>query len=139
MAIAPVIPVIPLSPDALMAMVAIRSVAIAIPETGLLELPMSPTIREETVAKKKPKTTMITAPRKFTGIAGTSQIIRIIAAMPISTKFIGRSCAVLALPVLLLPFMLFMESRKVVIISGRDLISEIIPPVAIAPAPIYLT
>ena len=100
---------------------------------------MSPTIREETVAKKKPKTTMITAPRKFTGIAGTSQIIRIIAAMPISTKFIGRSCAVLASLVFLLPFMLFMESRKVAIIRGSDLIREMMPPAAMAPAPIYLT
>ena len=52
---------------------------------------------------------------------------------------IGRSCAVLAVLVLLLPFMLFMESRKVVTISGRDLIREMIPPVAMAPAPIYLT
>ena len=91
MAIAPIIPVIPLSPEALIANVAIKSVAIAIPDTGLLELPIRPTIREETVAKKKPKITIITAPKILTGIAGTSQIARIITAIPISTTFIGRS------------------------------------------------
>ncbi len=139
MAIAPVIPVMPLSPVALIVIVAIRSVAIAIPDTGLLELPINPTIREDTVAKKKPNTTMSSAPRIFTGIAGTSQITRIIATIPIRTTPIGRSCAVLASLVFLLPFILLIESLKVVTISGRDLIKEIIPPVAIAPAPIYLT
>ena len=47
--------------------------------------------------------------------------------------------AVLSVLVFLPPFMLFMESRKVAMIRGRDLIREIIPPVAIAPAPIYFT
>ena len=136
---APIIPVMPLSPVALMVIVAIRRVAIAIPETGLLELPIRPTIREETVAKKKPNTTISTAPRILTGIAGTSQIITIIATIPISTALMGRSCAVLASLVFLLPFMLFMESRKVVTIKGMDLIREMIPPVAMAPAPMYLT
>ena len=119
--------------------VAIRRVAIAIPDTGLLELPTRPTIREDTVAKKKPKITIISAPIGLTGIAGTSQMIATIATIPIRIMFIGRSCAVLSVLVFLLPFMLFMESRKVVTISGRDLIREMIPPVAIAPAPIYLT
>ena len=123
-------------PDALITIVAIRRVAIAIPDTGLLELP---TIREDTVAKKKPKITMISAPIGLTGIAGTSQMIATIATIPIRITFIGRSCAVLSVLVFLPPFMLFMESRKVVMIRGRDLIREIIPPVAIAPAPIYFT
>ena len=126
-------------PDALIIIVAIRSVAIAIPDTGLLELPTRPTIREDTVAKKKPKITMINAPIGLTGIAGTSQMIATIATIPIRIMFIGRSCAVLSVLVFLPPFMLFMESRKVVMIRGRDLIREIIPPVAIAPAPIYFT
>ena len=138
-AMAAVIPSIPVLPELLIANVAIRRVAIAIPETGLLELPTRPTIREDTVAKKNPKTTMINAPRRVTGIAGTIQMINTIARMPRRMNCIGRSCAVLAVLVLLLPFMLFMESRKVVTISGRDLIREMIPPVAMAPAPIYLT
>ena len=138
-AIAAVIPSIPVLPELLIANVAIRRVAIAIPETGLLELPTRPTIREDTVAKKNPKITMINAPRRVTGIAGTIQMINTIARMPRRMNCIGRSCAVLAVLVLLLPFMLFMESRKVVTISGRDLIREMIPPVAMAPAPMYLT
>ena len=138
-AIAAVIPSIPVLPELLIANVAIRRVAIAIPETGLLELPTRPTIREDTVAKKNPKTTMIHAPRRVTGIAGTIQMINTIAITPRRMNCIGRSCAVLSVLVFLLPFMLFMESRKVVTISGRDLIREMIPPVAIAPAPIYLT
>ena len=138
-AIAAVIPSIPVLPELLIANVAIRRVAIAIPETGLLELPTRPTIREDTVAKKNPKITMINAPRRVTGIAGTIQMINTIAKTPRRMNCIGRSCAVLAVLVLLLPFMLFMESRKVVTISGRDLIREMIPPVAMAPAPMYLT
>ena len=59
-AIAPCIPWIPESPVAFRIIVAIKSVAIAIPETGLLELPTKPTILEETVAKKNPKITTIT-------------------------------------------------------------------------------
>ena len=138
-AIAAVIPSMPVLPELLIANVAIRRVAIAIPETGLLELPTRPTIREDTVAKKNPKITMINAPRRVTGIAGTIQMINTIAKTPRRMNCIGRSCAVLSVLVLLLPFMLFMESRKVVTISGRDLIREMIPPVAMAPAPMYLT
>ena len=138
-AIAAFIPSISVFPDALIIIVAIRRVAIAIPDTGLLEDPIRPTIREDTVAKKKPNTTMIIAPIGLTGIAGTNQMIAIIATIPIRMKFIGRSCAVLAVLVFFPPFILFMESRKVVMIRGRDLIREMIPPVAIAPAPIYFT
>ena len=138
-AIAAVIPSMPVLPELLIANVAIRRVAIAIPETGLLELPTRPTIREDTVAKKNPKITMINAPRRVTGIAGTIQMINTIAKTPRRMNCIGRSCAVLSVLVFLLPFMLFMESRKVVTISGRDLIREMIPPVAMAPAPMYLT
>ena len=139
MAIAPLIPLIPVSPVALIAMVAIRSVAIAIPETGLLELPIIPTIRADTVAKKKPNTTIRAAPRRFTGIAGTIQIINTMATIPIRIVAIEISCSVLRVPLVVPPFMSLMESRKVFTISGRDLIREMIPPVAIAPAPMYFT
>ena len=66
-------------------------------------------------------------------------MIATIARIPIRIKFIGRSWSVLAVPLTDPPFMLFMESRNVLMISGRDLIREMIPPVAIAPAPMYLT
>ena len=138
-AIAAFIPSIPVCPLPLITIVEIRSVAIAIPETGLLELPIIPTIREDTVAKKNPKITIRSAPSGLTGIAGTAQMIAIIARIPIRIKFIGRSWSVLAVPLTDPPFMLFMESRNVLMISGRDLIREMIPPVAIAPAPMYLT
>ena len=90
-AIAAFIPSIPVCPLPLITIVEIRSVAIAIPETGLLELPTRPTIREDTVAKKKPNTTIIAAPSNVTGIAGTTQMIRIIATIPNRIICIGRS------------------------------------------------
>ena len=40
----------------------------AMPETGLLEEPIRPTIREDTVAKKKPNTMTISAVKKFRGM-----------------------------------------------------------------------
>ena len=49
------------------------------------------------------------------------------------------SFSVREVPETLPPFMLFMASRKVDAIRGRLLISEMIPPVAMAPAPMYLT
>ena len=82
---------------------------------------------------------MRSAPSGLTGIAGTAQMITTIATIPIRIKFIGRSLSVLAVPFTDPPFILFIESRNVLTIRGRDLIREIIPPVAIAPAPIYLT
>lgn len=39
---------------------------------GLFDDPISPTMREETVAKKKPNTSTISAPRKLTGWPGTA-------------------------------------------------------------------
>ena len=138
-AIAAVIPSIPVFPLPLIAIVAISRVAIAIPDTGLLELPTRPTIREDTVAKKNPKITISAAPSRVTGIAGTAQMITTIATIPTKMNCIGRSCAVRAVLVFFPPFTLFMESLNVLTISGSDLIREMIPPVAMAPAPIYFT
>src|SRR5262249_54286261 len=52
----------------------INSVATVIPEIGLDDDPISPVIREETVAKKKPKTTTIIAPSRLIWSCGISQI-----------------------------------------------------------------
>ena len=91
MAMAPPIPCTPVSPVTFKQMVANNKVAIAIPETGLLLLPTSPTIREETVAKKNPNTTIRIAPRRVTGITGTNQMVRIITRTPIPMILISRS------------------------------------------------
>ena len=76
-AIALRIPGAPVSPVNFKIKVAINKVAIAIPDTGLLELPTNPTILEETVAKKKPKITTIIAPTNDTGTAGTSHTSKV--------------------------------------------------------------
>ena len=74
MAIAPTMPSEPVEPLAFSAMVEMSSVAMAMPETGLFDDPIRPTMREETVAKKKPNTSTISAPRKLTGMAGNSHM-----------------------------------------------------------------
>ena len=134
-AIAPCIPCAPWSPVIFKMIVAIRSVAIAIPETGLFELPTRPTILEETVAKKKPKITTIIAPTRVTGIAGTNHTSRVRMRIAINKNFMLKSCSVRLFPVPLEPDILFKASRNVRIIRGRDLIKLMIPPAASAPAP----
>ena len=114
-------------------------VAMAIPDTGLLEEPIRPTIREDTVAKKKPKTTTITAPSRFTGKAGSSQMATAMTTMATSSTGMGISCSVRsaeALPALFMPCMACLKVRT---IRGKLLIRLMIPPVATAPAPMYLT
>ena len=57
------------------------SVAIVIPEIGFDDEPMSPTMRDETVTKKKPKTTIRTASRSLPPIVpGTNGRNAMIAA-----------------------------------------------------------
>ena len=99
MAIALVIPAIPVLPVNLSIRVAKRSVAIDIPETGLLLLPTRPTILEDTVAKKKPNTTTITAPRRLTGIAGISHTKSVRTIMDIITTLRFKSLLVRSLVV----------------------------------------
>ena len=101
-AIEPNIPSLPTKPEAFSAKVDISKVAIAIPDTGLLLLPTSPTSLEETVAKKKPNTAISTAPSKLTGIVGINHIDIITAKDPSKTTFIDISLSVLK--VLLSPF-----------------------------------
>ena len=72
-------------------------------------------------------------------MAGASQMMRMMSRMPPRIRGMGMSFSVREVPEALPPFMLFMASRKVDAIRGRLLISEMIPPVAMAPAPIYLT
>mgnify|MGYP007104525672 CR=1 FL=1 len=65
--IVPVSALLVFIPDELSITPVIISVAIAIPDTGLLLLPTSPTILDDTVAKKKPNTTIRIAPGKLIG------------------------------------------------------------------------
>lgn len=137
-AIAPVIPAIPVLPVAFSTNVEISKVAIAIPETGLLELPIRPTILEDTVAKKKPKIAIRNAPRRLTGTDGTSQIRMItIRMIPRTTASSGHGQYGHLFRRMIF-FRLFIAPANVFMISGRDFRRLITPPVAIAPAPTYL-
>ena len=94
MTMAAVMPSMPSVPVALSSRVEISSVAMAMPETGLLEEPIRPTMREDTVAKKKPKMMTISAVNRFRGMAGTSHSTTATASTPSRTTFMGISCSV---------------------------------------------
>ena len=100
-AIAPCIPCAPTSPDTLRRSVDTRSVAIAIPDTGLFELPTRPTILDDTVAKKKPNITIIIAPTNVTGIAGINQIATVSARILIRIIFIMPAKSTSPAPIIL--------------------------------------
>lgn len=137
--IAEAIPWYPVIPEALRIPVEISSVAIIIPDIGLLEEPTIPTIRLETVAKKKPKTTIKSPPTKFTGMEGRIHMIKAMTRLPARTTCIGKSLSVLRVVFPVLPFPSpFIALENVFIIIGRDLTRLIIPPAATAPAPMYL-
>ena len=133
-AIAAVIPSAPPMPIALRSIEAARSVAIVIPETGLLLLPTSPTIRDETAAKKKPNTTVISAPTNVTEITGISHSASVRTATAAITK---RRSSSRSVRFVLFPLRPTPESaaRNVPKISGSERIRLISPPAASAPAP----
>ena len=96
-------PEAPVEPVAFRMMVAMSSVAMDIPDTGLLEEPMRPTIREETVAKKKPNTRMMRAPIRLTGMPGNSHMNTAIPRHTSTTIFMEMSCSVRRVPSAPLP------------------------------------
>ena len=100
---APTMPEAPEEPVAFRMMVAISNVAMAMPETGLLEEPIRPTMREETVAKKKPKIRTIRAPTKLTGMPGNSHMNTAMARHTTRTTFMEMSCSVRITPEVPLP------------------------------------
>ena len=135
----PIIPVVPVAPVAFKIKVEIIKVAIAIPETGLLEEPINPTIRAETVAKKNPNITTRTAPRKLTGKIGSNQMATAITAIIPRMIGIGKSrCVREASAVARFLAMLPIACLNVRTMSGEVLIKLMIPPAATAPAPMYL-
>ena len=108
--------------------------AMVIPDTGLDEEPISPTMREETVTKKKLKSTIRTAPSRFTGTPGQSQRATASSGASVKTKRMDRSRCVRAVappP----PPMPPRPSLKLSIMVGSDLRRVAMPPNATAPAP----
>ena len=89
----------------------------------------------ETAAKKKPKIAIRTAPPMPTGICGRTPVRTIRTARQMTTTFMLIFLSVRSSLPPWPPASAFMESRKVVTIIGRDLMREMIPPVASAPAP----
>src|SRR4051812_29419481 len=76
------------------------SVAMVMPEIGLDDEPIRPTMREETVTKKNPKTTTRSEARALpcVGICGATARKIARATVPPSTTVSGRSCSVRARP-----------------------------------------
>ncbi len=118
------------------------SVAMVIPEMGFDELPMRPVMREDTVTKKKPKSTIRMAARKlyWSGIRGASAKKSASSSEPTRTTVSGRSRSVLsresAAPASALNSRTL--SRKDETIVGMVRASVISPAASTAPAPVYL-
>ena len=103
---------------------------------------MIPTIREETVTKKKPKTTMSSDMRREPGNGpcgkpGRTASTRTIASDPMMTTPIPRSRSVRLTPAAspTPPRKLLTDSRKAETMVGSVLMSVITPAQATAPAP----
>src|SRR5262245_34483898 len=117
-------------------------VAIVIPEIGLDEDPIIPTIRELTVTKKKPKITTSSPIKRVDGncpgSCGNRDTIKTSTSDPMATYVIGISRSVLGgLIPAFKSFKLLKLSRNAETIVGRVLINVIKPAAATAPAPIY--
>src|ERR1700739_5165095 len=106
------------------------SVAMVIPEIGFDEEPINPTMRDETVTKKNPNTTIIIAETKLVGICGITDMKTISSKLLIITYIRGRSFSVLDCSTFPVSFFLRSrnESRKALIIVGKVFINVIIPP-----------
>src|SRR5471030_2359780 len=116
----------------------IRSVATVMPEMGLEELPTSPVSRELTVVKRKPSTSTRVAPRTLILNDGTKAQTTTMRMEPAPTTHIGMSRSVRSGPALAVaPLNDFMPRITPPTMVGRDFASEMIPPAATAPAPIY--
>ena len=122
------------------------SVAMAIPLIGFDDEPSSPVIREETTAKKKPKTMMATAERMDTAIPGTAlswgrNAMKTASAIdPTSTIEMGMSLSVrrrCCPSPSAVSRRSRKEARKLSTIVGMAFIRLMMPPAATAPAPMY--
>ena len=103
----------------------------------MLDEPTSPTILDDTVAKKKPKMIMMIAAIMLIGTDGINTSASATKTTTTIAHLIERSFSVRRSPPLCpRPPRAFLN---VLIIRGNDLIRLKIPPQATAPAPMYLT
>ena len=114
------------------------SVAIVMPETGFDDDPIRPVMRDETVTKKKPKTSRSTDARMlpWVGIRGATARNTASASEPPSTTISGRSRSVrscVVCPEAPNPFTL---SRNEEMIVGIVRASVMMPAASTAPAPV---
>ncbi len=117
------------------------SVAIVMPDIGLLLDPTRPTMRLATVTKKNPKIITNTPIKSrwktpSPGMFGRTAVSAINIRLPIITTLKERSCSVRA--TLAVPFSFSDEtlSRNELMIVGIVFINVMNPPAATAPAPI---
>ena len=119
-------------------------VAIVIPLMGLLEEPISPTIREETVTKKAPNITTSKPISNFCAMLspgnwGKNAINKTRPMLPNNTTLILRSLSVLNTslvdPSVFFPILAKLPLKEETIV-GIVFIKVINPPAATAPAPI---
>ena len=115
-------------------------VATAMPEIGFDEEPISPVRRDDTVANRKPKTRISSAPRKFMCSGVANVITAMMDRQPMMTHFRGISWSVRKVELFLTPLpMPFRPADRLRQIMGMARTSEIRPPAATAPAPMYST
>ena len=123
-------------------------VAMAMPEIGFDEVPMSPAMREDTVTNRKPKTTTSTEAIRLApapvGAPGTGLKVRkthmrtTMIAEPASTSVIGRSCCVRPRPPVTAASVRRRSAapaRSAPTMVGVVLMSVMRPAAATAPAP----
>src|SRR5574338_205752 len=130
----------PVQPSATKMVHVRMSVAIVMPETGLDDEPISPTIRDETVTKKKPNTITRTETRMLpcVGIRGATTRKIASSTVPARTIVIGMSRSVRARaaapPRALKSFTLWRNEETIV---GIVRASVMRPAASTAPAPVY--
>jgi hypothetical protein len=111
--------------------------AMVMPEMGFALTPISPVIRELTVTKKNPKTTIRAAPSRLTPTCGRNEMISATSSAPPTVTQIGRSLSVRS-RVLTSPIEPRRSAKPCLnarAIVGRARISAMIPADATAPAP----
>ena len=113
------------------------SAAMVMPEIGLALTPISPVIRDETTTKKKPNTTISTAPSRLTASCGSKVSTSASTTAPTGVTQIGRSMSVrsrvAASPTL--PRRSWKPERNAETIVGSARTSAMMPADATAPAP----
>ena len=112
--------------------------AIVMPEIGFAEDPICPQMREDTVAKKKPKITIRTAPSRLTPSCGNRVRTMASATEPPTVSEMGRSSSVRGRVMAWLspePRRSFRLELKELMMVGSERARAMIPAEATAPAP----